>query len=171
MSRFTDALLVSPLADGKTWVVMRPFGYEVGTEGSGDIVEVPIGFQTDFASIPRALWIFLPKWGTYGNATVIHDWLYCEQHRLRAEADAIFRQAMAVLGVRTVVKHLMYWAVRGFGWLAWYRNQADRAEGFDRVLDTVQFKAVVRSRRPGTAAQLSARAWHKITKPSGGKAA
>lgn len=157
MSRFTDALLVSPLADGKTWVVMRPFGYEVGTEGTGDI--------------PRALWIFLPKWGTYGNATVIHDWLYCEQRRLRAEADAIFRQAMAVLGVRTVVKHLMYWAVRSFGWLAWYRNQADRAEGFDRVLDTVQFKAVVRSRRPGTAAQLSARAWHKITKPSGGKAA
>lgn len=157
MSRFTDALLVSPLADGKTWVVRRPFGYEVGTEGSGDI--------------PRALWIFLPKWGTYGNATVIHDWLYCEQHRLRAEADAIFRQAMAVLGVRTVVKHLMYWAVRSFGWLAWYRNQADRAEGFDRVLDTVQFKAVVRSRRPGTAAQLSARAWHKITKPSSGKAA
>lgn len=157
MSRFTDALLVSPLADGKTWVVRRPFGYEVGTEGSRDI--------------PRALWIFLPKWGTYGNATVIHDWLYCEQHRLRAEADAIFRQAMAVLGVRTVVKHLMYWAVRSFGWLAWYRNQADRAEGFDRVLDTVQFKAVVRSRRPGTAAQLSARAWHKITKPSSGKAA
>ena len=28
MSRFTSILLVSPLADGKTWVLMRDFGYD-----------------------------------------------------------------------------------------------------------------------------------------------
>jgi hypothetical protein len=28
MSRFTDALVVSPLADGKTWVILRDFGYD-----------------------------------------------------------------------------------------------------------------------------------------------
>jgi hypothetical protein len=76
MSRFTDALVVTPLADGKTWVVLRDFGYDVGTEDSGDRVNVEIGFQTDFATIPRFLWVVLPRWGRYGNASVIHDWLY-----------------------------------------------------------------------------------------------
>jgi len=28
MSRFTDVLVVSPLADGKTWVILRDFGYD-----------------------------------------------------------------------------------------------------------------------------------------------
>ena len=63
MSRFTDILLVSPLADGKTWVVMRDFGYDVGTEGSTDRIDVAVGFQTDFASVPRLFWTVLPKWG------------------------------------------------------------------------------------------------------------
>lgn len=76
MSRFTDVLVVSPLADGKTWVILRDFGYDVGAEDSGDHIDVAIGFQTDFATIPRLFWVILPKWGRYGNATVIHDWLY-----------------------------------------------------------------------------------------------
>src|SRR5256885_7105310 len=87
VSRFTEILLVSPLADGNTWVIMRDFGYEVGAEGSGDRVDVAIGFQTDFATVPRPLWIVLPKWGRYGNAAVIHDWLYWEQDRPGATVD------------------------------------------------------------------------------------
>src|SRR5437660_456817 len=127
MSRFTDVLLVSPLADGSTWVIMRDFGYDVGAEASGDHIDVAVGFQTDFATIPRPFWIILPKWGRYGNATVIHDWLYWTQVRPRPQADAIFLQAMGVLGVSGVVKYTLYWAVRLFGGLAWYRNAADRA--------------------------------------------
>ncbi len=71
MSRFTRALVVSPLADGKTWVLVEPFAYDVGELGSGDTIEVRRGFMTDFASIPRLFWIALPKWGKYGNAAVI----------------------------------------------------------------------------------------------------
>ncbi len=39
MSRFTEALVVSPLADGKTWYLRDEFGYDVGREGSeiGDL--------------------------------------------------------------------------------------------------------------------------------------
>src|SRR2546425_53495 len=93
MSRFTDVLLVSPLADGSTWVIMRDFGYDVGAEASGDHIDVAVGFQTDFATIPRPFWIILPKWGRYGNATVIHDWLYWRQARPRPQADAILLEA------------------------------------------------------------------------------
>jgi hypothetical protein len=150
MSRFTEALVVSPLADGKTWVVLRPFGYDCGTEDSGDRIDVEIGFMTDFASVPRPLWILLPKWGKYGNAAVIHDWLYWAQSRLnRAEADAVFFEAMTVLTVSAWQKYPMYWAVRAFGWLAWWRNQWDRADGFDRVLRRTKVKSIESSERIG----------------------
>ena len=43
MSRFTRALIVSPLADGRTWVLVEPFSYDVGELGSGDTIEVSRG--------------------------------------------------------------------------------------------------------------------------------
>ena len=165
MSRFTDVLLVSPLADGSTWVIMRDFGYDVGAEASGDHIDVAVGFQTDFATIPRPFWIILPKWGRYGNATVIHDWLYWTQVRPRPQADAIFLQAMGVLGVSGPVKYTLYWAVRLFGGLAWYRNAADRAAGFDRVLPDVHLRAVFRSERRGTLRRVAGHAWRLMRRP------
>ena len=83
MSRFTESLVVTPLPDGKTWIILHDFGYEVGDKGSGDVINVPIGTYTDFASIPRPLWAIFPRWGKYGNAAVIHDWLYWDQSRSR----------------------------------------------------------------------------------------
>jgi hypothetical protein len=157
MSSFTDILLVSPLADGKTWVTQRPFGYNVGAEGSTDRVDVPIGFRTDFATVPRLLWVILPKWGRYGNATVIHDYLYWVQERPRPEADRILLEAMGVLAVHPVVKYTMYWGVRLFGWLAWYCNKRDRAEGLNRVGPVIALKSVeVGPKRKGALAHLVA---------------
>jgi hypothetical protein len=134
LSRFTEVLLVSPLADGKTWVIGRPFGYDVGSEGSGETIEVPVGFQTDFASVPRPFWWLLPRWGRYGNAAVIHDYCYWEQRYTRKRADEIFREAMRVLQVRSWQVFLMYQAVRWFAGGAWAGNQKQAREGVQRVL-------------------------------------
>ena len=49
MSKFTDILKVSPLADGKTWVTRKEFGYDIGEEGSDNSIKVPIGFITEKA--------------------------------------------------------------------------------------------------------------------------
>src|SRR3989449_10737439 len=103
MSRFTDVLLVSPLADGRTWVIMRDFGYDVGTEASGDRIDVAVGFQTDFATIPRPFWIILPQWGRYGNATGIHDWLYSTPARPALLAGAAFLEAQGAPAVSGAV--------------------------------------------------------------------
>jgi hypothetical protein len=164
LSRFTEVLLVSPLADGRTWVVSRDFGYEVGTEGSGDTVDVAVGFQTDFASIPRMFWVVLPKWGRYGNASIIHDWLYWSQERSRKESDDIFLEAMGVLQVGPFKKHVIYWAVRAFGGIAWLRNQADGAAGFDRVRGPEGLKATSESQRKGTLSRFTRHALRKITR-------
>lgn len=164
MSQFTEVLVVSPLADGKTWIVQREFGYDRGVEGSGDRIEVKIGFMTDFASVPRPLWWFLSPWGKYGNAAVIHDWLYWSQGGfVRAEADGVFLEAMTVLGVPARQKYPMYWGVRLFGWLAWSRNQWDREAGFDRVISPKKVvKSIESSERPG----LMRRAWRHMRRPA-----
>jgi len=150
------------MADGKTWVIRRDFGYEIGAEGSGDTVDVAVGFQTDFASIPRLFWIFLPKWGRYGNASVIHDWLYWAQTRSRSGSDRILLEGMEVLEVGAIKRHLIYRAVRLFGGIAWMRNAADRAAGFERVLDAKGLKATTRCLRRGTLSTLSRQAVRKV---------
>ena len=53
-------------------------------------IEVAEGFETDFASVPRLLWVVLPKWGKYGNAAMVHDWLYWKQDRSRLKQMAFF---------------------------------------------------------------------------------
>lgn len=155
MSRFTEALVVSPLADGNTWRLRSPLGYEVGDLGSGDLITAQAGFTTDFASIPRVFWWILPRWGKYGNAAVLHDWLYWTQERKRAEADRIMLEAMGVLEVPNWQKWPIYLGVRAFGGLAWLRNQWDREAGFDRVQPVKGIKAGDTSGRPG----LLQRAW------------
>ena len=61
-------------SDGRNWVIRKDFGYAVGSEDSGEVIDLPTGFVTDFASVPRPLWWLYPKWGKYGNAAVIHDY-------------------------------------------------------------------------------------------------
>lgn len=161
MSRFTDALIVSPLADGNTWVLIRDFGYEVGAEGSGDIIDCKIGFMTDFASIPRPFWAILPKWGKYGNAAVVHDWLYWSQRRTRAQSDQILFEGMGALSVPAWQRYLIYWAVRLFGIFAWLRNRWDREAGFERVISNGKIKAIQFSERPGLFRRM---ARHQINK-------
>ena len=123
MSRFTESLVVTPLSDGKTWIILNDFAYEIGEEGSGDIINVPIGTYTDFASIPRSLWAVFPRWGKYGNAAVIHDWMYWDQSRSRKEADDIFLEGMEVLEVPAWKRKTIYRAVRMFGGFAWRSNK------------------------------------------------
>lgn len=154
MSRFTQILLVSPLDDGKTWALMRDFGYAKGAEDSGDVIDVPLGFLTDFASVPWFFQWWIPQWGKYGNAAVIHDWLYWSQGRTRQESDAIFLEAMGVMGVGDAKKYTIYYGVRTFGWWAWLRNQEDRLSGFDRVLLQPDLKAGAKSLRRGSLPQV-----------------
>jgi hypothetical protein len=141
MSRFTNILLVSPMADGKRWIIRSDFGYDIGQEGSGETINVPIGFATDFASVPRLLWGIIPRWGKYGNAAVVHDFCYWEQNYTRRKADQIFMEGMVVLGVGPVLRSVIYYAVRWFGFLAWRNNSKKKSQGEDRILKEIPEKS------------------------------
>ena len=109
-------------------MVVEPFVYAVGELGGNDSITVPAGFITDFASVPRLFWRLFPPWGKYGKAAVLHDYLYHKQRRSRREADAIFLEAMGVLGVPWLSREMMYAAVRAFGWAAWRSNRRKKEQ-------------------------------------------
>ncbi len=147
MSGFLNSLNVTPLEDAKTWVLLQPFKYET-KEGQEIIAES--GFMTDCASIPRRLWVILPRWGKYGKAAVIHDWLYWTKETGRRKiADRIMFEAMGDLSVCLCQKYPIYLAVCIFGCFSWHRNKWDRAAGFNRVLSPDQIEGVEKSDRPG----------------------
>ena len=128
MSSFTENLIVSPLNNGKEWIVRKEFYYEIRYKGSswdysGNFVKeipknrvtIPPGFVTDFCSSIPMVWSIIPKWDKYGKATVVHDYLYFTKEVSRKEADDIFYECMLVLGVKKWKAKAMYWAVRLFG--------------------------------------------------------
>ena len=158
-SGFAKLLTVTPLPDGKSWVLRDSLTYR---DAYGKQYRVPSGFVMDFASIPRgpislaavlvtgalslfqaawfwwALLVLLlillpPRYGKHGNAAALHDWLYWNQKTTRLAADEVFYDAMRSLGVRPTRARLMLIAVRWFGWWAWWCNQNDKDGGVVRV--------------------------------------
>lgn len=107
---------------GKRWKLAQELVYEVGELGSGKIIAVPAGFETDGASVPRLFWPFFPSWDDYSRAAVVHDYLLVmiqqgtphPQATTRKEADKIFLEAMTVLQVLPTTKYAMYAAVRAW---------------------------------------------------------
>ncbi len=127
MSSFTTPLVVSPLPDGRRWRLVFSFRYHIRSRYSQDVIAVPAGFNTDFASIPKFLW-FLPYWAKYCKSPVIHDWLYKVKQIMgvpitRKEADLIFYEALLIdwrkHGLGRILALIEYYAVRFFGWPAW----------------------------------------------------
>ena len=122
MSSFTLSLVVSPLPDGRNWKLVKPFTYHVGSKHSRFIIKVPKGFVTDFASVPQLLWFWLPYWGKYGKAAIVHDRLYHTRETSRRMADLIFYEAMQVEGTPKWKARLMYWGVRMGGYLSYKKR-------------------------------------------------
>lgn len=102
--------------------LLEPLEFTARVNGGGLRVNVPAGFVTDFASIPRIFWSRLPHDGPWAPASVVHDYLYTTRTCSRFLADAIFRDGMAALGVSKLQRLVIFYAVRFFGWTHW-RNR------------------------------------------------
>jgi hypothetical protein len=127
MSQFTTELKVSLIGDN-LWQLLESFEYHVGEYPSKEIIKVPVGFKTDFASIPRVFWSILSPTGKYGKAAVIHDWCYWSACYNRKQSDKIFLEGMVVLKVSKWKQEVMYRASRQFGGFAWKRHRNDKHE-------------------------------------------
>ncbi len=97
-------------------VVTRPYAYVHPVHGVEVTVEVPLGFVTDFASIPSFFHFIVQPFGRHAPAAVLHDYLYAlGQKKARRLADRLFLNAMKDAGVPGFRRSLMYRMVRLFG--------------------------------------------------------
>lgn len=103
-------------------------------------ISVPIGFVTDFASIPRIFWSILPRDGRYTFPAVVHDYLYWTQEVDREIADEIFDIGMKEFDVGKTNRLAIYWAVRAAGWRAWNSNGKLKQNGEKRILSKLPGK-------------------------------
>lgn len=97
-------------------------------------VQVPVGFVTDLASIPRIFYSALRPDGSYAHAAVIHDYMYWTQTSSRETADKVLKRAMEYLEINPVTVASIYQAVRLFGKNSWNENQMMKRIGRKRIL-------------------------------------
>ena len=118
---FIGELVIKPV-QGKKWELVQSLHFVIDSD---TIIDVPKGFVTDLASIPRLLTPLFPIHGLQTRAAVVHDWLYANQGDVdsgpytRKQCDEIFLIGMEQLGVGWLKRTMMYNAVRAGGWLAW----------------------------------------------------
>ena len=95
-----------------SWITLRELLYHAKIEH----FTVPVDEGTDFASVPREFVWFIPRYGRYTKAAILHDYLCRElvpHGRIsRIDADGIFLQAMRELGVPFLRRWIMWAAVR-----------------------------------------------------------
>lgn len=126
MSKFTTPLEVKVLDGGEYFELTKEFEY-YRENNKNDVIKVPVGYRTDFASVPKIFWSILPPQGAgkdndYAKAAVLHDYLYSMKRKQnepmvsRKEADNIFLEAMKAVKVKKITRFILYWCVRLFGY-------------------------------------------------------
>ena len=124
--------VVAPFADGSHWVLMEPLRYRL--KDTEHVIEVPKGFVTDFASVPRVAWSVMSPYDEHGRAGIVHDWLYWEQSCSRKQADKIMKLGMIETRVSHANRAIIYRALRLAGNGAWNENAQERKMGLPRVI-------------------------------------
>lgn len=69
--------------------LMEPLEYHIGTENSAEVIVVPSGFETDFASIPFGMRNLFPPLGLHARAAIVHDFLYMTKGDLPHALDYV----------------------------------------------------------------------------------
>lgn len=105
--------MIDPLANNGQgeWSLLSPL---VFVDDYAQEWVVPVGFTTDFASVPRAPIGYALVGNTAHAPAVLHDWVIRHNATSREYADDLFRQAMHAIGMPKWRIAIMYQAVAGY---------------------------------------------------------
>lgn len=102
--------------NARQWATRKPLDYQ----GKDQLITVPRGFVTDFATVPQIFMSLFPSTGVYTLAAVIHDYL-CTMLALRngrsakvnaVDTDGIFRRICREEGTPFVTRWALWTGVR-----------------------------------------------------------
>ncbi len=124
MSKFLTELETRLKDNDKIWVLDSPLVYASGY--LKQTITIPIGFETDFASVPRVpifYWIYGDR---AHREAVLHDYLY----RIDSipvvsysQANEVFFEAMRVRGKGIFVRYPMWWGVCLGGFTVFHKKR------------------------------------------------
>lgn len=128
MSKFLSGLRVEQVNDTADdgrglWRLIAPLIYE--SDLTNDEYTVPVGFKSDFASVPRVPIAFLLCGNTASRPAALHDYLYAKRpdgtHPVpdRATADALLQEAALIDGVPSWRVWMLWAGVRLGGASHW----------------------------------------------------
>ena len=110
--KILSKLVVTPVRGKISWKLYKDWNLNVDNES----LVIKQGFKTDFASVPRFAWFFVPPAdGFYRQPAVLHDWMYVKAYKTKKYADKTFLKFMEKMGVPLFKRYVMYFAVRLFG--------------------------------------------------------
>ena len=123
MAKFLTELGIRLKDDDRVWMLDAPLSYESDILGK---IDVPKGFETDLASVPRVPIAYMLFGDRAHREAVLHDYLY----RLDAipsatysQANKVFLEAMEVRGKSFFVRWAMYLGVVAGGWTAYHKKR------------------------------------------------
>ena len=108
--------------DARFWRLVYPLVYR---GARGDVITVPAGWFTDLATVPRAFTPYVPRYGDYTLAAIVHDYL-CDKKKAGqpvpgyeswADIDGIFRRILREQGVPLPRREAMWAGVRAASFL------------------------------------------------------
>ena len=111
MSNFLTPLRVWKRDDGR-WELIDRLVYDSDRAG---VIDVPAGFDTDYASVPRLPFMFWLLGDRGHAAAVVHDYLYRTAEATRTLADSVFYEALRADGEDMVSSFVMWLGVRAGG--------------------------------------------------------
>lgn len=115
----------------RQYVLLEPFKYVAPV--SGEVIVVPAGFVTDFASIPGPLQrAFGPS--IHDLPAVVHDYLYWRQSCSRTQADEIFYVALQRVGVSRMDRFWIHMGLMARGEAAYKENALNRRDRLPRIV-------------------------------------
>lgn len=130
MSKFLDPLETTEISDSIFTIADHPIRYL--SEIAARMFTIPVGFFTDFASVPRWMPVIYALIGDRAHeAAALHDWLYYAAITTRKMADRVLREAVITCGISNWQANLFYIGVRAGGWKAWneHRKVGDPENG------------------------------------------
>lgn len=123
-SKFLTPLKVELIDQSKgIWQLTAPLVFWSGFFGQE--IEVPAGFITDFASVPRIPVAYLLAGGDFQAPATLHDYLYRSGIVTRAIADGMLSEACVVSGVPAWRTFIAWLGVRLFGWAHYQKGGSD----------------------------------------------
>lgn len=115
---------------GRRWQLIEPFSFSVDSQE----FTVPVGFWTDFASVPRIIWPIISPY-ELGYGPIPHDFGYFTGIGNKDYWDLVLLSCMELDKIKEWRRNAAYRAVQWFAGGVWnkYRSQGKIAEQMQRL--------------------------------------